>query len=61
MNATTDQVNFFIATLAKNDYKATEIHELLSFAWGEENVIKLRQVQTLARDFKSGERCDFTR
>ena len=34
---------------------------MLSSAWGEENVIKLRQVQTPARDFKSGERCDFTK
>jgi len=61
MNATTEQVNFFVATLTKNDFNAKQIHELLSFAWGEENVIKLRRVQTLVRDFKTGERCEFTR
>ena len=49
-------MNFFIATLALNDVNATEIHRLLSNAWGEENVIKLRRIQALAREFRCGER-----
>ena len=61
MKATTEQLNFFVAILTKNDFNGKQIHELLSFAWGEENVIKLRRVQTLVRDFQTGERCDFTR
>ena len=61
MNATTEQINFFVLTLTKNDFNAKQIHELLSFTWGEENVIKLRRVQTLVQDFKTGERYEFTR
>lgn len=61
MFPSTEQVNFFIATLAKNDVNATEIHRLLSTAWGEKNVIKLRRIQVLAREFKDGERNQCTR
>ena len=49
MFPSTDEMNIFIATLAKNDVNATEIHRLLSNTWGEETVIKLRRIQLLAR------------
>ena len=59
MFPSTDEMNFFIATLAKKDVNATEVHRLLSTAWGEETVIKLRQV--LAKEFRCGERNQCTR
>ena len=53
--ASTDRVNFFIATLVKNNFKAHEIHKLLTTAWGED-VKSLRRVQEIAKEVKDGER-----
>ena len=52
--ASTDRVNFFIATLVKNDFKATKIYNLLTTAWGE--VKSLRRVQEIAKEVRDGER-----
>jgi hypothetical protein len=60
MQATEENVNFFIATLTKNNYKATDIHHLLANAWGEDNIIKVRQIQKKASQFATGERVEFT-
>ena len=47
-------VYFLIRTLAQNGYSATEIHHLLVNVWGEENVIKLRRVQGIMKEFEEG-------
>ena len=49
-------MRFFI-----NDYKSTDIHHLLVNAWGEDNVVNVRQIQKKAKQFQTGERVDFTR
>jgi hypothetical protein len=56
MLPSSEQINFFVATLVKNNYKTVEIHKLLSSAWGEENVIHLRRLQVIAKEYRTGER-----
>lgn len=56
MEPTTINVNFFIATLVRNDMESTAIHELLVTAWGAECVCSLRHVQRLAKEFNDGDR-----
>lgn len=53
--ATTDRVNFFIYVLARNNIKATQIHDYLVNAFNE-NVKSLRRVQELVKDFNEGNR-----
>ena len=53
--ASTERINFFVATLVKNDFKAHEIHILLTTAWGED-VKSLRRVQEIAKEIRDGER-----
>lgn len=55
MQASTEGVNFYICTMIGNDIPCTKIHELLVTTWGD-NVISLRQVQRIAKDFKDGTR-----
>ena len=44
MNIKQNQLNFFIETLRRQNYKGTEIHQLLVNAWGNENVVGLRRI-----------------
>jgi transposase len=61
MKPSTDNMNFFIATLQKSNFSATKIHSLLADAWGEENVLSLRRVQELSKEYADGVRQKFTR
>jgi histone-lysine N-methyltransferase SETMAR len=61
MKPSSENVNFFVATLCKNNFKATQIHSLLVEAWGQENVLSLRRVQDISKEFASGERIEFKR
>lgn len=61
MKPTAENMNFFIATLQRNKFKATNIHSLLVEAWGEENVLSLRRVQEISQEFACGARQEFTR
>ena len=54
MNHKQCDLNFFVATLARNNYKATTIHELLVEAWGEEAVVGVRRVQAICKEFNEG-------
>ena len=38
MKPTSEQLNFFVCTMMKNDYNGSEIHHLLANANGAENV-----------------------
>ena len=55
-SSTQDERNFFIITLAKNDYTSVAIHDLLCNAWG--NVMTLRAVQKVVKQYKDGDRPD---
>ena len=48
-----ENVNFFIQTMVLNEMSGSEIHRLLSNAWGEKNVISERRVQQLASEFSN--------
>ena len=56
-----EQVNFFIQTMVRNNFNATEIHKLLCNAWGEENVVKERRVLQLAKEYQENVRTDSSR
>jgi hypothetical protein len=61
MKPSAENRNFFIATLQKNSFSATEMHRLLVNAYGEENVCTVRQVQRIAKQYSSGEKMDIQR
>ena len=61
MNIKQSEQNFFIETLRRRNYKGTEIHRLMADSWGEENVISLRRVQQIMKEFENEERLDFKR
>ena len=61
MDAKQCDVNFFTATLTRNNYSPSEIHRLLVKSWGEENTISLRRVQQIAKEYKEEERTHFQR
>ena len=52
-SSTQDERNFFIITLAKNDYTSVAIHDLLCNAWG--NVMTLRAVRKVVKQYKDGD------
>ena len=53
-------VNLIIETLRRNNYKSTDIHRILTTAWGDE-VISVRQVQRISKEYEDGNRVDFKR
>lgn len=53
-------LNFFVATLSSNNFKATDIHQLLINAWGEDNIVGVRRIQAIAKEFAEG-RVNFKR
>jgi len=61
MQPSSENVYFFISTLQRNNYKASQIHSLLVEAWGQDNVPSLRRVQDISKEFASGERENCTR
>ena len=60
MEPSTDHINFFIETLRRNNKSGTEIHQLLTSAWGED-VMTLRRVQQIVHDFKEKQKTCFSR
>lgn len=61
MNAKQCDINFFVATLTRNNFKVSDIHRLLVESWGEENTMSLRRVQQIAKEYKEDERTLFQR
>lgn len=61
MNVKQSYINFFVATLARNTFSATEIHRFLVESWGAENVVSLRRVQQLTKEFAKEQRTLFER
>ena len=53
------EINVIVATLARNRKKGTEIHDIITTAWG--NVISLRRVQQLTKEYQEEQRADFKR
>lgn len=54
MEPTTENINFFVAILTKNDYSAPEIHHLLLNACGE--IKSLRRIQDISKQYRNNER-----
>ncbi|KAL4473443.1 hypothetical protein ABPG72_012122 [Tetrahymena utriculariae] len=54
-----DQLYFFVSTMVKNQKSAHKIYTYLIQAWGE--VISLRRIQQLAKEFKDNERIETVR
>jgi [histone H3]-lysine36 N-dimethyltransferase SETMAR len=59
MNATTENINFFVAVLSTNSFSVVEIHSLLVNASGD--VKSLRRIQDIAKEYKRNEREGATR
>ena len=51
-----ENLNFFIDTLKGNGFSATEIRRLLVQRWGEENIVSIRRIQQISREFEEGSR-----
>ena len=50
MEVSTNDVYLIIETLRRNQYKATDIHQIITTAWGKDT-ISIRQVQRLSKEF----------
>lgn len=61
MKAKQCDINFFVATLTRNNFSATEIHRFLVESWGAENVVSLRRVQQITKEFAGEQRTLFER
>ena len=61
MKAKQCDINFFVATLTRNNFSATEIHHFLVQSWAAENVVSLRRVQQIAKEFTGEQRTLFER
>ena len=46
--------NFFIATMLKNGNSAADAHRYLKNAYGEDHVVNERRVRKIAQEFKAG-------
>ena len=53
MEVNARDIRVIIETLRRNHFKCTQIHKILITAWGD-NVVGVRQVQKIARDFEEG-------
>lgn len=60
MEYTKDKAYFFIETLRRCGFSATDIQSHLETGWPDE-AMKLRQVQQLVKEFKEGSRTSFER
>lgn len=56
MQQKSEYINYFVATLSRNDISATKIRDFLVTAWGEENVSSLRRIQEIAKEYRDGQR-----
>ena len=52
-----ENVRFFVHTLSTLDYKAVDIHSMLTQAHGD--IISLRQVQRISKEFRDGDRIGY--
>jgi len=58
MEIKTENINFFTKTLALNGYKASEIHNLLVTAWGEERIVTYRQIHRIHSGIRGSANCE---
>lgn len=56
---TLEEKKFFILTLTKNGFGATDIHRLIENAWGD--IITVRRVQQIVKEFHDGKFDSFKR
>jgi hypothetical protein len=56
MNPKQSELNFFIATLARNNFKGTKIHQMLVDSWGAENTVCVRRVQQIKKEYDEEDR-----
>lgn len=56
MEQKTEYINYFVATMTRNNFSATDIHSFLVEAWGEANVKSIRRIQEISKDYKDNER-----
>ena len=61
MAITQDRLYFFIDTLQENGFSCAEIHRLLVQRWGEDNVVSIRRIQQIAKQFQKENRVDHER
>lgn len=61
MNIKASELNFLVATLSRNDYNATEIHNLLVHSWGEESIVSVRRIQQIKKEYEENEHENFQR
>ena len=54
-------VNCIVETLQRNDYKASEIHRIIVNAWGEEIISDKRIRTIITKEFRDGQRTQFSR
>lgn len=59
MEIKSSDVNLIVETLRRAQFKGTQIHNIISTAWGD--VISVRRVQKIMKEFEDGERTDFDR
>ena len=59
MQPTKSEMNAIIETLHQNNMDATEIHGVISTAWGA--IISVRRIREIAKEFKDGVRNSFER
>ena len=52
MEQKTEYINYFVATLTRNNFSPTDIHGFLVRAWGEGNVKSLRRVQEISKEYR---------
>ena len=61
MEQKTEHINYFVATLTRNNFSPTDIHGFLVRAWGEGNVKSLRRVQEISKEYRDQDRVVATR
>ena len=59
MIPTTNEINCVIETLRRNGIKSTQIHEIITTAWGD--ILSIRRIQEIAKSFSDGTRNEFIR
>ena len=60
MEVTVKDIKVIIETLRRNEFKGTDIHNIITVAWGEDK-ISIRQVQRIMKEFEDNIRPNFER
>ena len=59
MEVKSREINIIVETLRRNNYRGTEIHSIITAAWGD--VITVRRVQQIMKEYATDRRQDFDR